>query len=373
MNQENNTNSQIPVSNNVPVNNDTVGYNNMSNSSTSVNTTQPVGNTQSTYTTVSNNNSLPTNGIVSTVAVGQVNQVNGGGAGSQPATVQVPLQGATQGPVQASVQSATQAPVTQVAPQTSSPVQEAVSYESLEEKKEEKVVENSDVKHEVAEVLSINGKEKVNLLTSEQKAELTRKREAAMKEKENYQPVPVSKFKRFMAGAFIVLLLLIVMFLPEINSYVVTIMSRGDNGSDNTIITTGTLKCVNDRVDQKYNISYSYVFDFTDSKLNKLTYVEATVGDEFVDSDDLNARLERCKNLKGVTSDVSGINVVCSLSGGTLTREQTFNYSAIDVEAASSAYVEAGGEYPGEFQNEANIDSIEKNMKAAGYTCDRYR
>ena len=35
-----------------------------------------------------------------------------------------------------------------------------------------------------------------------------------------------------------------------------------------------------------------------------------------------------------------------------------------------AAYAEAGGELV-EFENEENIDIIEKNMKASGYTCER--
>lgn len=236
-------------------------------------------------------------------------------------------------------------------------------------------LKDSDNVHDVTKVLSssFDTKNKVNLLTPQQKDELNRKREEALREKENYQPEPVSKFKKFMAALFIVILLLIVLFLPEINGFVLTVMNPEKKEVDNVPIITGTLRCANDRVDEKYNISYNYDFDFTDSKLKTLTYVESTTGDALVDADDLNTRLEKCNMLKTMTSGVNGIKVVCSLSSGTLTREQFFDYNSLDVNSATTAYVEAGGEYPGEFQKDSDIDAIEKNMKAAGYTCERQR
>lgn len=241
--------------------------------------------------------------------------------------------------------------------------------------KEEKA-NDVDSEHEVIKILSSSfddGKKKVNLLTPEHKEELRKKREEALKEKENYQPAPVSMPKRIMSIVFIIVLFLIVMFLPQINSYVLNIMNSKNNNADTTDITSGTLRCTHDRIDDKYNISYSYDFSFTDSKLKKLSYVEATVGDALVDADDLKTKLDNCNNLKSLTNSLAGIRVICSLSNGTLTREQIFSYEDIDVSTVSSAYVEAGGEYPGEFQNNSNIDTIEKNMKAAGYSCERKR
>lgn len=241
--------------------------------------------------------------------------------------------------------------------------------------KEEKT-SDIDSEHEVIKIISSSfddGKKKVNLLTPEHKEELRKKREEALREKENYQPAPVSMPKRIMSIVFIIVLFLIVMFLPQINSYVLNIMNSKNNKADTTDITSGTLRCTHDRIDDKYNISYSYDFSFTDSKLKKLSYVEATVGDALVDADDLKTKLDNCNNLKSLTDSLAGIRVICSLSNGTLTREQIFNYEDIDVSTVSSAYVEAGGEYPGEFQNDSNIDTIEKNMKTAGYSCERKR
>lgn len=234
---------------------------------------------------------------------------------------------------------------------------------------------DSDNVHDATKILSssFDTKNKVNLLTPQQKDELNKKREEALREKESYQPEPVSKLKKIMAALFIVILLLIVLFLPEINGFILKVMNPEKKEVDNVPIITGTLRCTNDRVDEKYNISYNYDFDFTDSKLKALTYVESTTGDALVDADDLNMRLEKCNMLKTMTSGINGVKVVCSLSSGTLTREQFFDYNSLDVNSVTTAYVEAGGEYPGEFQKDSDIDAIEKNMKAAGYACERQR
>lgn len=233
--------------------------------------------------------------------------------------------------------------------------------------------ENKEEQHEVVEVLtsSFEKKEKVNLLTPEQKLALTKKREEAFKEKESYQPAPVSKFKRFMSIFVIIVLFAIVFFLPDINNYIAEIRNPS-NKIDNTPITTGILKCNLDKVDDKYNLSYSYDFDFTNSKLDRLSYVQATTGDELVDRDELNQRLASCTKLKNMTSGLSGVKIVCSLSGGVLTEQQTINYKTLNHEQVTTAYIEAGGIFP-EFATDTNIDMIERNMKASGYTCERVK
>lgn len=233
--------------------------------------------------------------------------------------------------------------------------------------------QSPDEQHEVVEILSstFDQKNKVNLLTPEQKEALTKKREEALKEKESYQPKPVSKLKRVMSVMVFVMLFGIVFFLPEISSYLAEVRNPNKD-VDNTPITTGTLKCSLDKVDNKYNLSYSYDFDFTDSKLDQLTYVQATTGDELVDHDDLNQKLTSCDNLKSMTTGLDGIKITCSLFGGVLTEEQMFNYNVLDHEQVTATYIEAGGLFP-EFESNTDIDMIEKNMKAAGYTCERVK
>ena len=86
----------------------------------------------------------------------------------------------------------------------------------------------------------------------------------------------------------------------------------------------------------------------------------------------INDAAYECLLLKDTTENIMGIEVSCKLLGGTLTKTQTLDYAKIDVEQALSAYSEAGGIYP-EYKYLQDMDGIEKNMKAAGYTCNRIK
>ena len=60
----------------------------------------------------------------------------------------------------------------------------------------------------------------------------------------------------------------------------------------------------------------------------------------------------------------------CSYDNTTMKQTQIFNYSDINVEKLDSAYAEVGGTYPS-FEYNQDMDAIEKEMKANGYTCTR--
>lgn len=326
---ENNPNNQIPVADNVPINGSTnaaVTNTGVVNNVPDINNAVPVQNVVSNQTNV-----VATN--VSGQSNGVVNQVN------------------------------------VVAPQTIPEVPDIPTEMEAKEKAQMEEEANQVSELIAASIDSRNGK--VNLLTPEQKAELMRKKEEARKERESYQAPPVGKFKRFFSVFIWVMLFAIVMFLPEINNVIVS-LREGKKEEENVVITTGTLRCTSDSVSDKYNHSYTYEFDFTDSKLDKLTYVEATVGDALVDEEDLNAKLGKCSLLKNLTTGLVGINVSCSLYEGTFTKEQVIDFNSINYDLVTSAYSEAEGIYP-EFEAGENIDKIEKNMKAANNTCERIK
>ena len=256
---ENNPNNQIPVADNVPINGSTnaaVTNTGVVNNVPDINNAVPVQNVVSNQTNV-----VATN--VSGQSNGVVNQVN------------------------------------VVAPQTIPEVPDIPTEMEAKEKAQMEEEANQVSELIAASIDSRNGK--VNLLTPEQKAELMRKKEEARKERESYQAPPVGKFKRFFSVFIWVMLFAIVMFLPEINNVIVS-LREGKKEEENVVITTGTLRCTSDSVSDKYNHSYTYEFDFTDSKLDKLTYVEATVGDALVDEEDLNAKLGKCSLLKNLTT-----------------------------------------------------------------------
>ena len=239
--------------------------------------------------------------------------------------------------------------------------------------KDENAIKNDD--NDVTKILSssFGSSEKVNLLTPEQKAELIKKREAAMREKENYQPQPVGKFQKFFMSFLLVGFIIIVVFLPDINTFIVNYRGGSGGNSDIGDIATGTLKCVKETTDDNYNNAYTFDFDFTDNKLKKLTYYEVVKGNYVSDSVDLESRLSSCNLLKSMISSSSGLRVKCSLSGGTLSKEQVFDYTILNVDQAITAYTEAGGNYPGEFALDADINDVEKNMNISDFSCTKFK
>lgn len=340
---ENNPNNQMPVANNVPVN---------GTANAVVNNTNVVQNN----TPVTNNGAI--NNVPATNNAALVQNATQTVQSNVSATTNVPAQNAT-----------TVNQVNVVPPQAIPEVPDIPTEMDTKEKMQSEEEANQMSELIAASIDSRNGK--VNLLTPEQKAELMRKKEEARKERESYQAPPVGKFKRFFSVFIWIVLFAIVLFLPEINNVIVS-LREGKKVEEEVVITTGTLRCTSDSVSDKYNHSYTYEFDFTDSKLDKLTYVEATVGDALVDEADLNEKLDKCSVLKNVTTGLVGINVSCSLYEGTLTKEQVIDFNSINYELVTSAYSEAEGIYP-EFEAGDNIDKIEKNMKAANNTCERIK
>ena len=152
-----------------------------------------------------------------------------------------------------------------------------------------------------------------------------------------------------------------IIFRPEINDYIKS-MEFERNYATQEKIKTGFLKC-------EY---ISYKFSFDDNKFKKLTFISETRGDANLDAQELEGLNNECLTLKTVTEDIKGIAVDCNFTTDTVTKTQVLDYSEIDVQAAYSAYSEAGGVYP-DYNYLEDMDKIEKNMKAAGYTCERIK
>lgn len=162
-----------------------------------------------------------------------------------------------------------------------------------------------------------------------------------------------------------------IIFMPEISEFMR--MKKEEQASlTQPKITTGSLKCEIERVSDNFDLKFEYNFKFTDNKFKKLYYTSETRGDMNLDEQELDKLNNDCLLLKETTTELSGIEVSCKLLGGTLTKTQTLDYEKIDVEQAYAAYSEAGGIYP-EYKYLQDMDSIEKNMKAAGYTCKRIK
>ena len=207
------------------------------------------------------------------------------------------------------------------------------------------------------------------IMSKKMSDKLEAERRKQREENEKYEAKPVSKFKYASMIIFFIFMFALVFFLPDITNYIN--IKKDLKAQENApAITTGLLTCRLDRTTDIFNISYTAQFSFTDSKLNKLSYVTSTEGDAIVDSDQLDSLLSKCKLLQNEVDSLAGVKVSCNQSEGTVVETQDFTYSLINKESINSAYIEAGGVYP-EFENEQNIDVIEKNMSASGYKCER--
>lgn len=180
---------------------------------------------------------------------------------------------------------------------------------------------------------------------------------------------PPSKAKTFFTFMMLILIIGFVVFLPEITA-AVNQYKANKNAQKDAVITTGKLECDLTSNTTNLDITYLRVFKFTDSKLNEAEFTVTTRGDATLDEQTLNDMASKCSLLKTHTESISGVDINCTHSEGKLVEKQKFVYANLNMEDLDAAFTEAGGTYP-EFENEQNIDTIEKNMNAAGYSCVR--
>ena len=179
-----------------------------------------------------------------------------------------------------------------------------------------------------------------------------------------------SNLKMYLSFIFLALLILMIVFLPEINTFVHDFFNKKE--AENTpSITSGHLICTLETNDSNFNYEYETDFSFKDSKLYKLTLTTKTVGDLNLDATDLSELNASCQLLQFQTSKFDGVEVMCDLEGNTFTNTQTLDYEILNRDEVTTAYLEAGGIYP-DYKYEENIDDIEKDMNAQNYSCARY-
>ena len=162
-----------------------------------------------------------------------------------------------------------------------------------------------------------------------------------------------------------------IIFMPEISKYMAQVKYERENANAPKII-DGSLKCQLSRSSDRFDMEFKYEFVFNDNKFKKLNFVSETKGDANLDASELEVLYNECLTLKNVTESIDGITVGCDYGSGKVTKTQRLDYSNIDVDKAYTAYSEAGGVYP-DYNYLEDMDKIEKNMKAAGYTCERIK
>lgn len=178
-----------------------------------------------------------------------------------------------------------------------------------------------------------------------------------------------SKGATFGIVALFVGLLVMVIFLPDIQEYIEN-QKYLRNQPVEEKITTGTLNCTLEDSSETLDYDYTFNFSFTDNKLNRLKSVTEIRGDVSLDEEELDKLKSECDLLATVVDGLSGVEVTCKLENGRLKKTQVFNFSSIVVDDAITAYIEAGGNYPF-YRNGDDMDKIEKELLGSNYSCKR--
>ena len=180
---------------------------------------------------------------------------------------------------------------------------------------------------------------------------------------------PPSKFKIFMLFVFFALLVAFIMFLPDISSMVRIYLNGGSEEPSKPTITNGKLICDLATNTTDLDKEYSFEFGFTDNKVKTIKYIVYTRGDTTTEAE-LDELAARCKKLTEYTEDVGGTTVKCEYTENKLMEKQVFELDKIDMEKYNAEYTEMGGMIPS-YRYDQDMDGIEKNMKASGYSCER--
>lgn len=176
-----------------------------------------------------------------------------------------------------------------------------------------------------------------------------------------------SNFRYIMTIILFILLFVFVFYLPDISHY---LNEKQYLKNKEGLITTGDLYCKKKDNDDNFNYLYENTFSFANNKLTRLDNKVTTTGSLSKDLEHLEELKKNCDNLKLQTKGLDGVNIRCSLNDKTTIVEQELRYVDIKVEKVTNSYIEAGGVYPN-YKYKDNINKIEKEMKSAGYTCER--
>lgn len=183
----------------------------------------------------------------------------------------------------------------------------------------------------------------------------------------NYKPP--GKFKIFLLIVFFILLIAFVIYLPEVTEYINKIKTGKLNYVEEKI-TTGKLICTISSSTTNLDKDYELNFSYTDNKLQKVQFSITTKGDVSLDEGELDELANNCKLLKESVKDIDGVSIRCDYTDGKLEEIQNYDLIVLNEEELDTAFVEAGGNRP-EYKKDQDIDKLERNLIASGYTCER--
>ena len=159
-------------------------------------------------------------------------------------------------------------------------------------------------------------------------------------------------------------------FLPQIREFVTKWESGKLNEVPEVKITNGVLECDYERSSEELEYKYHYKFKFSKNTLESYEKSTTVRGDASIDGDKLSTLKENCNAMRRAADEINGIEILCSAETNKVITTEKLELKDFNNESITPAYTEAGGEYP-EYSFEQDMDEVEKNMKAAGFTCER--
>ena len=221
--------------------------------------------------------------------------------------------------------------------------------------------ENSDKKDFVI-------KSKKETVAEDVKQRQAKIEERVKKANENYKPN--SKFTNVFVFIFLTFMIAFTFFLPEIREFVMKAQSGELEKKEEVKITDGRLLCTYNKSSEYLDYEYEYSFVFSKNRLETYDKSVTVKGDASLDKDTLDKMKSNCNEMKTESNKIAGITVSCSSDTNKSKTTEKIEPKDFETGSITPAYTEAGGEYP-EYSFEQDIDDIEKNMKAAGFTCER--
>lgn len=204
-------------------------------------------------------------------------------------------------------------------------------------------------------------------------AEELKQREARIEEhvrQANANYKPNSKLKNALLIFFLIFIICFTIFLPDIHAFITKLKSGELKPKEEVKITDGTLYCTYKKSSEDLDYNYDYEFKFTNNRVQSYVRIVTTKGDTTVDKDTLDKLKADCNIMKNESDNINGITTSCKSESNSITVTEKIELDSYEYGSITSVYSEAGGNNP-EFTYEQDMDDIEKNMKATGFTCER--
>ncbi len=179
---------------------------------------------------------------------------------------------------------------------------------------------------------------------------------------------PPGKGKIIAMILLFVAILVSVIFLPQI-SELLSSFSNSKAPVNEGAIQNGTMSCDLETNDENYDLIYANVFKFKNRQITSLDYTLTTRGDKTIDSTALETMYNNCKSLAAKLNEGSyGVEVSCDMYDGTVTVDETFDYSLYQRDAVLEMFNGYSLELA-DYEANQNVSDIQETLTTKGYSC----